>query len=78
MVPVEAVLAGAGSRGMMEFGAFARRFPQYLKFTAVAEPDPGRRKDFALMHGIPEERCFASAEELFARGKLADALVQMT
>ena len=64
---VEAVLVGAGSRGMMEFGTFARRFPQYLKFVAVVEPDPQRRNEFAAMHNIPEERRFADAAELFAR-----------
>ena len=38
MPPVEAVLIGAGQRGTDSMGAFARNFPDKLKFVAVAEP----------------------------------------
>ena len=78
MVPVEAVLAGAGSRGMMEFGTFALRYPQHLKFVAVVEPDPRRRKEFAAVHKIPEERCFSDFGEASAKGRLAETLVNTT
>ena len=78
MKNLEAVLAGAGSRGMMEFGAFALRYPQYLKFTAVVEPDPWRREEFAKLHGIPAERCFADLDSCLKCGKLADVLINTT
>jgi predicted dehydrogenase len=45
---------------------------------AVAEPDPARRERFADRHGIPQERCFSSWEELLARPQLAEALLNTT
>ena len=33
-----AVLLGAGSRGLMAYGPYARAHPEELEFVAVAEP----------------------------------------
>lgn len=42
-----AVLLGAGSRGRYIYGPYAEKFPNELKFVAVAEPDDERRQRFA-------------------------------
>lgn len=73
-----AVLLGAGSRGMLAYGPYARAHPEELEFVAVAEPQRERRERFAREHGIPPERCFASWEPLLQAGKLADLLFNCT
>jgi len=75
---IEAVLIGAGNRGYEVYGSYALRHPEQIRFTVVAEPHKGRRERFAEAHGIPPERRFASWEELYARGQLAEALVNCT
>lgn len=73
MKTVTAAIIGAGDRGRHVYGKYALEHPEELKITAVAEPDPLRRREFQEIHQIPEEHCFASYEELFARPRLADA-----
>jgi len=64
MASIEAVLLGAGQRGRDNVGRFAEDHPEELKFVAVADPVEGRRKQFAQRHNIPEDRCFASYDDL--------------
>ena len=71
-------LVGAGNRGRGIFGQYALDMPHRAKFVAVAEPDPARRAKFAADHKIPESMCFASADALLARGKVADGMVVAT
>ena len=72
MEPITAVVLGAGSRGEI-YASYAREHPEELKIVAVAEPREDRRRLLARAHGIPEENCFASWEELLARPRMADA-----
>ena len=67
MKPVEAVLIGAGQRGIEAMGAFAERCPDELKFVAVVEPIKERRDLFAERHNIPEKLRFASLDEFLAQ-----------
>ncbi len=67
------MLIGAGLRGHDVYGAYALRHPDRLRFVAVAEPGEARRLRFRQRHGIPEDRALASAEQLLARGRLAEA-----
>jgi len=76
--PITAVLLGAGSRGYFSYGPYALQYPDELKFVAVAEPNEARRERFARAHGIPPERQFATWEDLLAKGRIADALFNMT
>jgi predicted dehydrogenase len=76
--PITAVLLGAGSRGHFSYGPYAQAYPHELKFVAVAEPHPVRRERFAAAHSIPPERQFATWEDLLAKGRIADALFNMT
>jgi len=70
---ITAVLIGAGFRGSETYGAYALKNPKKLKFIAVAEPRKVWRENFAQMHGISPENCFASWEELLKKEKLAHA-----
>uniref|UniRef100_A0A831X6J2 Gfo/Idh/MocA family oxidoreductase n=1 Tax=Thermorudis peleae TaxID=1382356 RepID=A0A831X6J2_9BACT len=76
--PIEAVLVGAGNRGFLAYGTYALRFPEDVRFVAVAEPDDGRRTRFAQAHNIPPDRQFRSWEELAEHPPLAPALVNAT
>ncbi len=76
--PIEAVLVGAGNRGHFAYGPYALQHPHEIRFTAVAEPHPERRRRFADAHGIPKERQFRSWEDLYAQGQIADALLNCT
>jgi predicted dehydrogenase len=68
---LNAVLIGAGNRGMTVYGNFALKYPEKLNFVAVAEPISYRRKKFAQLHNIPEDMCFESWEEIFQQPKFA-------
>lgn len=78
MRTVNAVLIGAGSRGMLTYGDFAARFPQRMKFVAVADPNPGRLAMFAEAHSIPKERRFGDWRELIDAPLMGEVLVNAT
>jgi len=78
MKPIEAVLIGAGGRGIGGVGRFAERFPEELNFVAVAEPIKERRDYFARVHNIPEENCFESWEDVVEREQMAPLCFNMT
>lgn len=74
---ITAIIVGAGHRAIL-YSLYALEHPEELKIVGVADPDPIRRKKVAEMHGFGEEMCFKSAEELAARPKLADAVINGT
>ena len=76
--PIEAVLVGAGNRGYEAYGPYALEHPEQLRFTGVVDPHDARRRRFAEAHRIGPERRFASWQDLYARGQLAEALVNCT
>jgi predicted dehydrogenase len=76
--PLDAVMVGAGSRGFFAYGPYALAHPDEIRFTAVAEPDEGRRRRFAEAHGIPPARSFASWEELMDGPPVASVAVNAT
>ena len=45
-----------------------------MEIVAIADIDPAKVKEVAEEFHIPQERCFASAEELIAQEKLADVM----
>ncbi|MDI9498748.1 MAG: Gfo/Idh/MocA family oxidoreductase [Bacillota bacterium] len=75
--PVTAVVVGGGHRSQI-YAEYALLRPQELRIVAVAEPEPERRRWFAERFGIAAERCYESAEELAAAGRLADAAINGT
>jgi len=67
-----AVIIGMGSRGKNAYGAEFLTLKDRIRVTAIADPDEERRTLGAKEHGIAEDLCFSSADELLARPKLAD------
>ena len=57
-------LIGAGNRGQGIFGQYALDMPHRAQFTMVVEPDQPKREQFARLHNIPADRCFASIAEM--------------
>ena len=77
--PIRIAIAGLGSRGRTTYAEAVRKtLHDRAVITAVAEPIPGRRKEAAETFHIPPECCFETAEEMFARPKLADAALICT
>lgn len=71
MKQLTAIVLGAGSRGNV-YADYALSHPEELKIVAVAEPDQERRTAFQAKHALPDDRCFATWEELLELGKIAD------
>ncbi len=78
MSQIKAVLVGAGSRGVLTYGGFAKRYPQRLKFVAVADPNDEHRRIFSEEHNIPSEMQFRDWQELFDKPILGDILINAT
>lgn len=72
---VTIALLGAGDRGMNAYGSYALANPDEAEFVAVASPVKDRRDKFRHMHGLKEEMCFTTWEELLDQPRLADALL---
>jgi predicted dehydrogenase len=73
--PVRVVLLGAGERGQLMFGLFAKKHPRLFKYVAVAEPNDERRSRFERDFGIAKENVFADWQDLLAKPQLADAVI---
>ncbi|MSP12675.1 MAG: Gfo/Idh/MocA family oxidoreductase [Chloroflexi bacterium] len=76
--PIDMVVCGGGNRAYRAYGPLAQRYPDQLRFIAIAEPDEARRKRFALAHNIPPERQFKSWEEMLSRPQMAPTLLNTT
>ena len=76
--PIEALMIGAGGRGMYAYGPYALAHPDEIRMVAVAEPDDDRRARFAVLHGIPPERQFKTWQDAVARPQLAQAALNCT
>jgi predicted dehydrogenase len=70
---MEMVLIGAGQRGRTYADYIAGK--GYARFTGVAEPNIQRREAAAQYLNVPPERCYDSAEALWAQGRIADAAI---
>jgi predicted dehydrogenase len=71
------VLIGAGDRGN-RYADYALRRPDRLKIVAVAEPQPQRRKLFALRHGLGADQVFEDWRELLGRPRPAEGAIIAT
>ncbi|WP_214410872.1 Gfo/Idh/MocA family protein [Sphaerisporangium fuscum] len=76
MSGVTLALVGAGLRGQ----SYARHAVAAGagRVTAVAEPDPHRRRAVAAEFGVPADRVYADWSELAGEGRLADAAIVAT
>jgi len=73
--PIALALIGAGARGELNLATLVKKHGDLMKFVAVAEMDDERRADFVRRFAIPKENAFRDWRELFAKPKLADAVV---
>ncbi len=76
--PLELVLIGAGQRGARAYASYAFTHPDQVRFVAVAEPDPIRRRRFADAHDLDDSDCYEDWRELLAHGQLGDAAIITT
>ena len=77
MSVVRLALAGAGGRGT-HYTNWVLEHPELARVVAIAEPRDRVRKEFAKRHGIPDEHCFTSWEEMANAGRIADAVLICT
>ena len=75
--PVTAIIVGAGHRGIGS-ASYALSHPDELKIVGVADPSEQRRRHAAERFSLSPEQCYASAEALAAKGRLADAVINAT
>lgn len=75
---IQALLFGAGDRGLGAYGQYALLHPEEFQFVAVAEPNQSRRVHFAELHKIPPSACFETWEQALAAGRIADVVVNCT
>jgi len=75
---IQAVLIGAGQRGMYAYGPYGLQHPEEINFIAVAEPDPERRARFSTQHNIPVDNQFESWEQLLGKPKFGRAALICT
>ncbi len=76
--PIDAVLIGAGQRGANDFGSYAQRHPDRLRFVAVAEPVPERRTYFARQHHIPLDEQYEHWRDLLSAPQKAQGALICT
>lgn len=75
--PITFAIAGFGDRGST-YASMQKLFPDKMKVVAVADLNPDKVKKAKELYDIPEENCFASAEEMLEHEKLADVIVVST
>ncbi|EET58673.1 oxidoreductase, NAD-binding domain protein [Marvinbryantia formatexigens DSM 14469] len=71
---IKVALAGLGSRGKDTYARAAKAFPDKMQIVAIADVNPLKVKMVAEEYGIPENCCYASAEEMLAEPRLADVM----
>lgn len=74
---ITAIIVGAGHRAMA-YASYAKTYPDKLKIVGIADPIEFRRQMVAKEYGLTPTQCFNTAEELAAKGKLADAVINGT
>jgi predicted dehydrogenase len=75
--PITAIVVGAGHRALY-YASYAQKHPEELKIVGVADPDERRRRLVLETYGCQPDMGFASAEELAARGRLAEVIINGT
>ena len=71
-------LVGAGERGQYCYAPYAKMHGYEIEFVAVSDPHKGRREKFVQDYHVPAEGVFETAEQFFARPRMADAVLICT
>lgn len=69
-------IVGFGSRGQM-FGRLIKERSD-VQLVAIADVNETNRHSGSALFGLPESKCFASADEFFKQGKICDAVFLCT
>ena len=75
--PLKTIIVGGGHRSLT-YAELANVENDKMQIVGVADPDVNRRISIAKKFGIPEDKCFATAEELAEAPKFADAVINGT
>ena len=75
--PLKAIIVGAGHRGLC-YASHAQAHPDEMQIVGVADFTPRRREKVAETYGLTPEQCYNSAEELAAKPRLADVIINGT
>ena len=75
--PVTAILVGAGHRALT-YAGYAREHPDELRIVGVADLQEHRRALVSRLYGLSPAQCFETAEDLAARPRMADAIINGT
>ena len=75
--PLKTIIVGGGHRSLT-YAQLAEIESDKMQIVGVADPDENRRKSIAKRFGIPEDKCFRTAEELAEAPKFADAVINGT
>lgn len=76
--PVRVAICGLGSRGKDTYAPISEMLPEQMVIAAVAEPIEEKREYVRKRYHVPEEMCFETGEEMFARERLADVALICT
>ena len=61
--PLKTIIVGGGHRSLT-YAALSEIESDKMEIVGVADPDKNRRESIAKRFGIPDDKCFESAEEL--------------
>ena len=75
--PLKTIIVGGGHRSLT-YAQLAEVESDKMQIVGIADPDENRRKSIAKRFGIPEDKCFRTAEELAEAPKFADAVINGT
>lgn len=76
--PVRVAICGLGSRGKDTYAPISEILPDQMVIAAVAEPIEEKREYVRTRYHVPENMCFETGEEMFARERLADVALICT
>ena len=78
MKQITVAIAGCGSRGLDTYAACQKRYPEKMKIVAAADIRPEKLRQMQETHGLQDDQCYGSAEEMLRQGRLADVMLICT
>ena len=77
-LPIKIVIGGLGVRGYEVYASYAKRNPDKMQVTAIAEPNPIRRRNVQRDLGLSDSQCYETMESLLQQPRLGDVAVIAT
>jgi len=76
--PIELMIIGAGTRGMISYGKIIKKGDVNVKVVGVADIDPEKVEKMREEYDIPEENCFETGMDALEKDKFCDAVLITT